>query len=110
MARTYGMHFIDYFPHRELGIIHYEVGDLDAARKELELSLSHFPSAKARFYLDQVRKALIQQEAREATYPKLSLIFKTDEIWTREDPPAWRMSTGALGTRLESSVQRMYTP
>jgi len=22
-ARTYGMHLIDYFPHREIGIIHY---------------------------------------------------------------------------------------
>ena len=56
MARTYGMHFIDYFPHRELGIIHYQRGDLAAARKELELSLSQYPSAKARYYLDRVRK------------------------------------------------------
>ena len=26
MARTYGMHFVDYFPHRELGIIYFEPG------------------------------------------------------------------------------------
>ncbi len=42
-ARTYGMHFIDYFPHREMGIAHYLLGDLEAARKELALSLTQFP-------------------------------------------------------------------
>ena len=86
MARTYGMHFIDYFPHRELGIIHYQRGDLAAAREELELSLSQYPSAKARFYLDRVRKALLEQEAKEVPPPRLTLSFTADEIWTRKDP------------------------
>ena len=86
MARTYGMHFIDYFPHRELGIVFYEMRDLKAAQEELEQSLSHFPSAKARFYLDRVRKALLEQEAKEVTAPKIVFDHKTDEIWTREDP------------------------
>lgn len=86
MARTYGMHFIDYFPHRELGIIHYQMENFEAARKELELSLKHFPSAKARFYLDRVRQALIEQEAKVVPPPRLTLSFKTAEVWTREDP------------------------
>lgn len=86
MARTYGMHFIDYFPHRELGIVYYEMGSPEAAKRELELSLSHFPSAKAHFYLDLVRKALIEREGREVTPPRLTLSLKTDELWTREDP------------------------
>jgi len=86
MARTYGMHFIDYFPHRELGIIHYQVGNFEAARDELELSLRQFPSAKTRFYLDRVRKGLIEQEAKEVAPPQLSLAFIVDEIWTRQDP------------------------
>jgi len=86
MARTYGMHFIDYFPHRELGVVYYEIGSLEAAKGELELSMSHFPSAKARFYLDRVRKALIKREGREVTPPSLTLSLKTDELWTREDP------------------------
>jgi len=86
MARTYGMHFIDYFPHRELGIVYYETGSLDAAKRELELSLSHFPSAKARFYLDRVRKGLIERLGIEASPPKLTLTLKTDEIRTRDDP------------------------
>ena len=31
MARTYGMHFVDYFPTRELGIVYCQMGDLPAA-------------------------------------------------------------------------------
>ena len=85
-ARTYGMHFIDYFPHRELGIVYFETGDLQGAKKELELSLSQFPSAKAQFYLDRVRQQLIEQEVREIPPPKLSLDIKTKTIWTRADP------------------------
>jgi TolB-like protein len=86
MARTYGMHFVDYFPHRELGIVYYETGELAAAKSELELSLSQYASSKARFYLDRVRKALMEQGAEVATPPKLALDFPTAEVWTREDP------------------------
>ena len=86
MARTYGMHFIDYFPHRELGIVYYQMGKLEEARSELEISLGQFPSAKARFYLDRVRKALIEKEGSKITPPNLSLVFKEHEVWTREDP------------------------
>ena len=86
MARTYGMHFVDYFPHRELGIVYYQMGDLGLAKKELELSLRQFPSAKATFYLDRVRKSSIEQETREITPPRLALDVETQEVWTREDP------------------------
>jgi TolB-like protein len=86
MARTYGMHFMDYFPHRELGIVYYEMGNLDAARSELKLSIRQFPSAKAMFYLDRVRRKLIEQEGRDVSPPKLTLHVGQKEIWTREDP------------------------
>lgn len=86
MARTYGMHFVDYFPHRELGIVYFETGNLDMAKKELELSLASFPSAKAYFYLDQVRKALIEQSGIPVNPPELVLDFNTREIWTNHDP------------------------
>ena len=86
MARTYGMHFIDYFPHRELGIVYYEMGNLEAAREELELSLRYYPSTKARYYLDRVRKRLIDQKGKDVAPPGLWLDYKTGEIWTRDDP------------------------
>ncbi|HEY5974440.1 MAG TPA: hypothetical protein VIU41_06815, partial [Geobacteraceae bacterium] len=69
MARTYGMHFIDYFPHRELGVVLYRRGDLAAARKELETSLGQAESAKAAYFLNKVRKGLFQQEGRRFPAP-----------------------------------------
>jgi tetratricopeptide (TPR) repeat protein len=85
-ARTYGMHFIDYFPHRELGIVHFETGKLELAQKELALSLRQFPSAKAQFYLDRVRKQLIQKELKEIPPPRLYLDIESETFWTRDDP------------------------
>ena len=64
MARTYGMHFIDYFPRRELGIVYYQMGDMEAAKAELSRSLSQYPTAKARFYLDRVQKRSGGKERR----------------------------------------------
>jgi len=67
MARTYGMHFIDYFPHRELGIVYFNKGEIDRAISELELSLSQEESAKAIFYLNKARKQqLINRDIRSA--------------------------------------------
>ena len=118
MARTYGMHFIDYFPHRELGVIHYETGNLEAAKVELELSLNHYPSAKARFYLDRVRKALIEREGRDVAPPRLFLDLKADENWTRDDPVILSgfaedkhyisaMTIGGLALYMEGSKKRI---
>lgn len=59
MARTYGMHFIDYFPHRELGIVFFNLGDLAKALKELEESVRATETSKATLYLNRVRKALL---------------------------------------------------
>ena len=86
MARTYGMHFVDYFPHRELGIAYHRMGELKAAQGELELSITQYPSSKARFYLDRVRKALIEREGAGVEPPRLFLDFRNGEIWTRDDP------------------------
>lgn len=89
MARTWGMHFTDYFPHREKGIIHYMMQDYHAAKKELELSLRQEPSAKAFFYLDKVRKSIMQRDNQAVAKPRLSLADMAKpahEIWTSDDP------------------------
>jgi len=86
MARTYGMHFVDYFPHREVGVIAYQMGDLSTAKAQLELSLSQFPSAKASFYLDRVRESLIKKHTDNVPPPDLILDFKEKELWTNKDP------------------------
>lgn len=86
MARTYGMHFIDYFPHRERGVIYWLCRELPAARTELERSIEHYPSAKAYYYLDQVRKALIQRRKGDVPPPQLELELPGEPWWTRDDP------------------------
>ena len=66
-ARTYGMHFVDYFPHRELGITLYKKKLFQESIIELERSLSNEESAKAKFYLNKARKSKIT--ARDITPP-----------------------------------------
>jgi hypothetical protein len=78
MARTYGMHFIDYFPHRELGIVYLENGDIDKAINELEISLSQEESAKAIFYLNRARKMhLLSQKVKPAA-PEITVHSPSD--------------------------------
>ena len=69
MARTYGMHFTDYFPHRELGIAYFHLGDLSRALKELEISIRSAETAKATLYLNRVRKALLSGAADKRISP-----------------------------------------
>lgn len=91
---TGGMHFIDYFPHRELGIVYFYQNKLTEAEKQLELSLSQTPTAKAEFYLKRIYTGLEKE-----TKPELILddfegkdILRTEndlsgsyEFWTRKN-------------------------
>ena len=72
-ARTYGMHFIDYFPHRDLGIVLFHRKQYADAIRELEVSLNATVTAKAEFYLDQSRKALILSRTPDKRPPNLKL-------------------------------------
>lgn len=83
-ARTYGLHFTDYFPHRELGVVYYRQGRYDDARSELELSLSQVDTAKAKFYLNKARRGLIEQRQGDTTPPRLVLESPTDGLLTRD--------------------------
>ncbi len=55
MRRTYGTRFIPYFPHRELGVAYYNLGEFENAKKELELSLAYVSSSRAEEYLSHVK-------------------------------------------------------
>lgn len=72
-ARTYGLHFTDYFPHRDLGIAYYRLGRFDEAKKELELSLSQAETGRAKYYLNEVRRALLKQAGTQAAPPTVTL-------------------------------------
>ncbi len=71
--RTYGMHFIDYFPRRELGVVLLRQGRIDAAISELEDSLSKEVSAKGQYYLDKARGEKIRREKSDNAPPQITL-------------------------------------
>jgi len=73
MVRTYGMHFVDYFLHREKGIIFYRTGKYEQALKELSLSISHEPSERAYTYLDKTRSKIFIQKKLAETTPKITI-------------------------------------
>ena len=94
-TNTYGMHFIDYFPRREKGIVHYlrslrpEEHFVDPERELLEAaaclerSIAEEPSEKARFFLDKVRKRRMELRKAAVSDPTLrveaaSAIAKAD--------------------------------
>ena len=88
MARTFGMHLRDYFPHREKGLIYYVTGDDEAARRELEISLEYEESAKTLFYLDKIRRRMMEQEKVILSAPRIFLKNSSDkdEFQTRDNP------------------------
>jgi TolB-like protein len=53
-VRTYGMHFIKYYPHRELGICLYNMGKFGEAKEQLETSLRQEPSPRAKEYMEKI--------------------------------------------------------
>lgn len=73
MARTYGMHFVDYFPRRELGVVYLGQGRVAEAIAELETSINQHRSAKAEFYLDQARKKLLESSGADLSKPDIAI-------------------------------------
>lgn len=68
-ARTYGLHFIDYFPNRELGISLLQTGDIEGADGALQASLSHVDSGRAEFYLNATRREALRAKGVSDTSP-----------------------------------------
>ena len=54
MKRTYGTRFIKYFPHREMGICYYNLGEYDNAMGELQLSMAYKKSKRAKAFIDKM--------------------------------------------------------
>lgn len=70
-ARIYGRKFVEYYPHRELGVTLFRVGRLEEAVRELTLSLGTVKSARAEYYLDRARKALIERDKTDRAAPEI---------------------------------------
>lgn len=73
-ARTYGLHFIDYFPNRELGVALLGKGDIDGALAALETSLGHVDSGRAEYYFNEARRRRLEARGvRDSTPPRIEL-------------------------------------
>ncbi|WP_300671999.1 caspase family protein [Desulfoluna sp.] len=70
-SRTYGLHFIEYFSHRELGIALFHQGRFLESIKELETSLGHVTSSKAQFFLDKARKSWLEDHRMDMELPEI---------------------------------------
>jgi hypothetical protein len=64
-VRTYGMHFMEYFPHRELGICYYNMGDNTGALRELQISAEQESSERAQEYLRQLKGNVPPPKAKQ---------------------------------------------
>jgi TolB-like protein len=70
-AEVNGKNVIDYFPHRELGITYFHRQEYRMAIAELEYSIESSPSAKAYFYLNRIRGAMVTGEGQGNTPPRI---------------------------------------
>lgn len=53
--RAYGTVFIQYYPHREIGICYFHLGDMERARAELNLSVQQSSSLRAKEHLNKIK-------------------------------------------------------
>ena len=96
LARTYGMHFVQCFAHRELGAVLLATGRLDEAERELRTSLAQEPSAKAEFLLRRVDElrgakadapAAIAAPAAAVPVPEVAARVVLDQVALRPAAP-----------------------
>lgn len=84
MAKTYGLHFIEYFPHRELGIIYFKQGKFEDAIKELEKSISQEETAKAAYYLNKARSKMLERTSGDTQPPTVAISSPRDRLATTD--------------------------
>jgi|GEM_PF-444966 len=77
-ARSYGLHFWEYFAHRELGIVYYNQGKYEEAKKELEASLSTADSARTKFYLNKSNEAILKITKSDQEPPQIKISSHAD--------------------------------
>ncbi|OQX87011.1 hypothetical protein B6D60_04980 [candidate division KSB1 bacterium 4484_87] len=80
--KTYGMHFISYFPHREKGICLFYLGQTEQARNELQLSIRQQYSQRAQDFLTKINGGVVPPPA-----PPVQLPPKKEEIKVKPLPP-----------------------
>ena len=111
-ARTYGMHFIDYFPHREWGIalcLKGE-GETDAASRvtlfseaitQLQRSIDQEPSSRAWFYLNRATAGYWRTTQADATPPVVAIVNSEIDRWV--DAPTLYTNRYTIPVEIQAS-------
>jgi TolB-like protein len=103
-TRAYGTTFIEYFPHREIGICYYHLGDVERAKLELTTSMAQAPSERAMNYLNRIsrgeRPAGTPSPLPAATEKPVSVLPQPPPVENKTEPAA----TTAVGERLSIAV------
>lgn len=93
-ARTYGLHFVEYFPNRELGVVYYHLGRLDEAEEFLERAISGkmVDTDRAHHYLDLVARARIAKgDIEDTAVPTVAALVSAstaiEDVVTAEELP-----------------------
>ncbi len=105
-ARTYGLHFVEYFPSRELGVCCFQQGKFDEAERLLNESLTAVDTDRAHYYLDEVKKARIAQGSlKDESAP--GIVAPAEHIIAERDLPlelAAKDDVGVAEVRVNNKV------
>jgi len=99
--RTYGTHFIEYYPHREMGICYYFLGESATATKELDLSEAYVSSERANEFLGLMRNKVppsvaIAQEQKKPEEEKEEPVPAPADRSRMEETKTSSLPVGAL--------------
>jgi TolB-like protein len=83
-SRTYGLHFVNYFPHRELGVVYFRIKNYHDAERELEVSLRTAESAKAKYFLNKARAASLEESGSDRFPPHIRIDSPADRTITNK--------------------------
>lgn len=100
-TRAYGTIFIEYFPHRELGISYYHLGNVESARKELEYSVSQRSTLRAKKYLDKIKDGevpIVEEKSAKTTSAPAAGAAVVQEVLPETE------SSSLVGERLSLAV------
>lgn len=103
-TRAYGTMFMEYYPHRELGISYYHLGDMSKARQELEYSVSKSTSLRAKEYLKRIAEG--QPPSMDTATPAVTTTLAPAAGSAKPaTPPAPEPASSSLvGERLSMAV------
>lgn len=102
--RTYGMHFIKYFPHREMGIALYKLGRMGEAARQLDISLAQSYSERAAKYRKMIGGGVVPAEPKPSPKPPEKVTPTPPPTPPPEPPSPTPIGAPKVGERMRIAV------